>query len=123
MDTLAHLPSSVSSPSIPVDTLVNQYEFRNFNEIHEYIGEQSFLIDILLEAKAEIEKIFGKNAILILDLVHFNDYPGARELFVRIATPLSANEAYPLLTRFEEEWWLDASDRADNLITFTLEYI
>ncbi|HZS45377.1 MAG TPA: hypothetical protein VFC63_09770 [Blastocatellia bacterium] len=118
--SLLNLDSDLQSE---IDLVRQYYEFKDPDSGITYLRDHRNLLPVLLAGRKKVDEVFGNGTRLILDLVHFYDCPGSSQLFVRIATPLSTEASYPLLTRFDEEWWLNASDQTNNELNFTLEFI
>ena len=88
------------------------------------LADNSFLVPILNEAVPRLQRYFGDNLRIRLEV--FSDPDGAagdRELFARVLTDLAAREAAGLLDCFDEEWWFSASPRAKCLLNFGLRYV
>jgi hypothetical protein len=81
------------------------------------------LIDVLLEAHAYLQKHFGPDPKVALQVVSDPEAKGGDQLFAYILTPLSVDKALTRLDRIDEEWFLDQLDRTDGLFNFNLEFV
>lgn len=103
--------------------LAKVYVIKKPNEVGEFIGKNLFLLDILEEIPGKIYQYFGENQKLSLKMSYDPDFPQSSDLWVSILTKLSVDEVFPLLEKFDEEWWLDNLDRANCKLNIKLEYI
>jgi hypothetical protein len=95
---------------------------------YKFVGSESETIDfireynllpILLQAPREIQRVFGDDVVLELDL--HADAGGCRELFIVIKTHYSPEEAMRLEKKLFNEWFIGIMDKADNKLSFTEE--
>ncbi len=101
-----------------LDTL--NYSFRNKNEIASYLLEFPELIPILREAPMVIKTYF-KKASLVLEL-QTDPEDGSEILLLYIQTSLPVKEAYALLTKIDEIWWLEKSKKIGDLMCLHIEF-
>jgi hypothetical protein len=111
------------SISKEIEQLSRLYAMRGPERVLAFYAENRFLFDLLIEAPTQIKKLFGQDTPLELHLSQEPDFPSSRELFVLIMTKLPSEEAFPLLQRLDEEWWLDNCDKADCKLNFNLRRI
>ena len=96
------------------------YSLRNAQTIGRFLQQHPHLIDFLLESYPYIEKYFGTQTKVFLDI--FLDPELAEEqLLASIETSLSVDEALTLLNKLDDEWFLPRLDSVDNLFNFHLE--
>lgn len=91
-------------------------------EVDSFLAENGFLKGVIVEALQQIEKYFGYNSQLALNL-SVDPIDGSSSLLLLIQTKKKAAEALPVLDQFDEEWWFDNVDRARGLLTIKLEYV
>lgn len=90
--------------------------------VDDFLAEHKFLVLIINEALVKIEKYFGDGQKLVLE-ISIDPEDGSPDLLLLIQTEKKAVEALPILDKFDEEWWLDNSERAKGLLTIKMEYI
>jgi hypothetical protein len=106
-----------------IDLIGQLYRFKSSEIVTNYLSARRYIVPVLVEAKGKIAEIFGQQTTVVLNVVDFHDGPDSRQLFGEIETRLLPEEAYSLLTRFDDEWWLDASETAHHEVNFALEYV
>ncbi len=88
----------------PIRELENLYTLDNSKEIENFLLNNDYLIEILLEAPGHIYRIFGQVPI---HLEHHRDpEEGWDELFIVIKSSYNAKEALELERKLAEEWFL-----------------
>ena len=102
-----------------IGKLEELYIFDNPKEIKNFLLTNSYLIDILFEAPAHIERIFGM-ALFHLEL-HHDPEEGWDELFIVIRSLYKAEEAIVLENRLAEEWFLDRMKETNGKLNITEE--
>ncbi len=106
------------------DTIALQkaFEAEDWNGVQSFIQARPQLATLLLEAKSLIQKIFGPDVLVRLNVVP--DYEDNAEflLFADIQTHDSALVAFDKMNLFESEWWLDAAPKAEGLLHFSVEF-
>ena len=106
-----------------LDFVFQRYEIAESESIKSFLSKNRLLILLLEEIPSKISQYFGHNQKLSLKISHEPDFPQSFELWVFILTELSAKEAFPILEKFDEDWWLENLDRADCKLNISLEYI
>ena len=81
------------------------------------------LIEVLLEAHVYLQKYFGPDPQVTLEVVSDPEVEGVEELFAYILTSLPVNEALARLDKLDEEWFLDQLDRVGGRFNFNLEFV
>jgi hypothetical protein len=85
-----------------------RFEYGNFDEeVSEWLKQNPSAHQLLLQAPAEIEKVFNKGFQLGLEVFTPHDSRDPKALSVGIYTTLPAEEAVEKLETFEENWFLD----------------
>src|SRR5262249_11405891 len=97
------------------------YVFRNANDVTSFLEENPFLIPLLQEARIQIKRYFPDSDV-VLEVVTDPEIMGEKELVASIVVGQNVEEACDTLDRFDEEWWLDASDRAEGQLHVGLEF-
>ena len=98
------------------------YAFREEATVRTFLEKHSFLTPLLLQARAKIGELFG-SSIVSLDVAADPEDDKYQELWARIQTDLTPQDALSALTRLDEEWWFEASASSQNLLNIKLEYI
>ena len=96
------------------------YTFRERAKALWFLERYPFLISLLLEAYSKIGNYFPYPQVfleVVTDPEAFDDY----QLVVSIATNLDPDEAVDTLERLDEDWWLDALDRAQGKLCIDVE--
>lgn len=106
-----------------IEQLKSLYHFMNPAEVIEFLEDNPSLYDLLKEAYSKVKIYFGPSTKMSLEVTHDPEGEDSSELFVRVNTSLSAKDAWCILDRLDNEWWFDASSRADDLMNITLEYV
>ncbi len=116
---------SVTNLSL-LDSLIHcldgQYQFRNHGEVQTFLREHASLVNVLLEALPRVAHRFGQASQIALEVVA-DPEDHDRKLFAFILTALPAEAALELRDQFDNEWWLDASERAQGQLIFDVEFI
>jgi hypothetical protein len=97
------------------------YSFRKPREVKRFLETYKFLAPLLIEAYFEIGKHFPNPRIFLeidIDPEETND----QQLVAFVATNYSPNEAIRKLKQFDEDWWLDALDRAQKRLCINVEF-
>lgn len=98
--------------------------FEMREDAEPFLAEHPAVVPVLYEVGDKLREIFGAATTLVVE--RFVDPESSAvpdELFVRVKTTLTVEEARALLERFEEEWWLDNMQRANCLINVALEFV
>jgi hypothetical protein len=108
------------------ETLLGQldesYQFRNHDEVEDYLRRHDQVVNVLLEAPERIKSRFGRNTQIALEVIT-DPEDGDRKLFAFVLTPLAAPEAMAQLEQLDEEWGFGASERADGQLIVDVEFI
>lgn len=115
-----------SITSQPVSTSIEQLQAAGFivrrpDEVMDVLTKHPYLIPLLLEAHEVIPRYFDLTEPVVLNVIY--DYDAEeeqRELYAYIPIKASHEEARRRLRRFDEEWWLDALERANDLLTIDI---
>lgn len=100
--------------------LDNFYEYREKEQVKNYLLTHPVLINFLQDSYSQLYKYFGSKTAYTLEIVH--DPENTHEiLFVYISTSLAVDQALSALDRFDDEWFLDQTDRLNDSINFNIE--
>lgn len=114
--------TNLSYLEILIGCLDKFYQFRDHSEVKNYIRHNSLLVNVLLEALAKIRSYFGEDSQIALEVV-CDPEDGDTKLFAFILTSLSAQDALTQRDRMDEDWWLEASYRAQGKLIIDVEFI
>ncbi len=98
------------------------YSLRDPATVWHFLRTYPQLIEVLLEAPVHLQKYFGPDPQVTLEVVSDPEVEGMDELFAYILTSLPVDEALARLDRLDEEWFLDQLDRIDGQFNFNLEF-
>ena len=115
--------SLVRASELQFVLLEQAYGFRRRDEVISFLKTCPFLVPLLLEAYGKIAEYFGPYPDVVLEVVSDQEAANDRELFILVRTNLAPGEALNRLERFDQEWWLDASDRARCMLNIDVEYV
>lgn len=87
----------------------------------DFVASHPFLIAILEEVRQKVSDFFPLPFNLILEVTADLETTASHALFVFIQTPLALTEALRRLDRFDDEWWLKASERAEGKLCIDVE--
>ena len=121
VQTTSASPSAATEPKIR--KLEDLYQFRDYTEVASFLGHNSFLVDLLLEAYQHVQECFTANTQLALEVFVDPESTGQSELFALILTDFPPSDALDSLHRLDEEWWLDAARESHCLLNFDVEFI
>jgi hypothetical protein len=113
----------VDSSSSWLARLEGHYAFKEPEEVINFLQEHPYLFELLEEAYDKIKEYYGPDTHAFLEITPDYEGEGLRELFVRIETSLPVKEALSILDRLDEEWWFDASARAQGRMNIDLNFI
>lgn len=104
-----------------LQSLEQLYTFRRPEEVIEFLQAHPSLVPLLEEAHGKIAEFFGSFEI-VLEVVTDPEAIDDHELFAFIRTTLPPDEALSKLNRLDQEWWLDAADRAEGKLCIHVEF-
>jgi len=99
------------------------YQIEDMAAVDEFLKDNAFLNDLLVEAHSKIIEIFGSETNVQLELIDDPDFRGNPKLYAVILTPLTAMEAMPIQERLDNAWWLGNLERAHGKFNIVLEYV
>jgi len=99
------------------------YSFRDAAAVRRFLHTYPQIIDVLLEAHVYLQKYFGPDPQVVLEVVSDPEVEDMDELFAYILTSLPVDEALARLDKLDEEWFLDQLDRTNGLCNFNLEFV
>jgi hypothetical protein len=94
---------------------------RNNEAADCFLKGHQYLEPILEEAADRIDDYFPGSP-LVLEVVNDPESTEDRQLVLFIVTDLGPAQAMERLDRFDEDWWVDALDKAQGKLCITLEF-
>ena len=110
-------------PNFTIQTLEQQYIFKDRDEVIGFLDNHPFLVSLLLQAYNKIEKYFPEYPQVILEVVTDPEVPDDSQLVASIKTNLSPDKALERLDSFDSEWWLQSMDRARGELCISVEFL
>ena len=107
----------------PVAELTALYTFRDRETVVGFLATHPHLVPLLVETRPEIARYFGPETPVVLEVIPDREAEGYSDLFAFVLTALPATEAAERLDQFDEEWWLEALDRARRNLTIDIELV
>ena len=89
-------------------------------QVHAYLARHSHLVPLLVDAAAAIRRYFPQDDTLRLEVIDDAETK-TEQLYAIVRTSLPSDEAERQLDRLDEEWWLDAVERASGELTIDAE--
>jgi hypothetical protein len=99
------------------------YQIEDSEAVAEFLAQNTFLYDLLVEAHDQIVEFFGEGADVHLEVCDDPDSGGDRQLYAVIVTSLAAKDAIPLQEHLDDAWWLDNLMRARGKFNIIVEYV
>ncbi|MFH1736125.1 MAG: hypothetical protein ABIE92_15595 [bacterium] len=96
------------------------YEFDFSGEEEWFIQNNNHLIPFLMEAKDHINRICHQDYKVAVHFVK-DDEEDSESLFIVIKTGLSTDENLVLLSRLDDEWWLDVDYGVRKVLSLDIE--
>ncbi len=106
-----------------INSLLEKYEFDDPNRLRIILLAHPSAITLLLEARSHLARIFGEDTFVHLQLVPEDEDGAGVALFANVYTQDDPLVAFEKMSRFDEEWWLDASERSDGVLNFSVEFV
>ena len=112
------------STSAPQSVLLKElYQIEDSEAVTEFLAQNTFLYDLLIEAHDKIVEFFGEDADVHLEVCDDPDFGGHQQLYAVIVTSLDTKDAIPLQERLDDTWWLDNLMRARGKFNIIVEYV
>jgi hypothetical protein len=99
------------------------YELVGRDEVLDYLDRYPFLSSLLLEAFGQVKRLFGPKPRVTLRVAYDPEATDECELVASIHTGLPVEEVVDRLDRFDNDWGLDAMEKAQGKLSFDLEFV
>lgn len=119
----AHEIAAAPVVSQSLASLQRLYRYRNEKAVLEFLAEHAFLVPLLEEVHERASVFFGSISNPVLEVTTDPEALDSRTLFVFFQTSLALEKALRQLERFDEIWWLQASERANGKLCIDVECI
>ncbi len=110
-----------SSYTTNIQLLKQLYLFRNVEEVQNFLEANSFLVSLLKEGYSHIKKYFPYSRVF-LEVVTDPEAFDEKQLVAFIVVEQDSDDASEALDQLDEDWWLDAMERAQDKLCVTLEF-
>lgn len=104
-----------------IESLDTRYIFRDRSAVLEFLDTHPFLVPLLIEAHEQLAFFFTSFTGYLEVRIDPEDFTDV-QLFLFIKTNLSQEENRSRLNQFDQGWWLDAADRAQDKVCIMLGY-
>ena len=100
---------------------LDQFDLRDESRVRQYLHQYPFLLPLIIEAQAHIKRLFSPDAGTALEVTD-DPSDGSSQLYLVISTRLKTAAAYDLFERLDQEWWLEACERAQFRLNIVPEF-
>lgn len=100
--------------------LEKDYTLQQPEVIYGFLEQHPELVSLVLEASRVLETYFPYTLKVLKVVVDPEE--GDTQLVIFVETRLAPEDALTHLDRFDDAWWLEASDRAQGLLSINLEF-
>jgi hypothetical protein len=97
------------------------YDIEEDERVLNFLNQNPRLTPFLIEAYTQIERYFGADQAVSLQLVSDPEIEGFDELFAYIVTRLPIDEAYNNFSQFRDQWFLNHVVEVNYLLNFSLQ--
>jgi len=118
---LPFLTTAFSSELSHAQTLEELYLFRRQQEVRQFLEENSFLEQFLIDAYSNIKKYFAHSDFL-LEVIADSEAIDEKQLVLFIIVEGEPDIASLALDKLDEDWWLDAMDYTKDKLCIALEF-
>ena len=115
---LQELLSSTQPPRLD-----EMYSFRDATSVHNYLQIHPNLIGRLTEAHSQLQKYFGPERTIVLQVVKDPEAEDSQQLFAFVRASISVEDALAQLDRFDEEWFLDHLEEFGGNFNVEVEFV
>jgi hypothetical protein len=112
----------VDIPNQRLRRLEEIYSLRDAAAVKRFLHARPQLVEVLLEARVHLQRYFGPDPQVALEVVSDPETEDLKELFAYIHTSLPVDEALARLDKLDEDWFLAQLDRVDGQFNFNLEF-
>lgn len=106
---------------LQIERLEQRYSFRDREEVLSFLESNSFLVPLLFEIRQQLDHYLTMTEIYLKVVAEPDSYDD-EQLVVSIVPGMEPDVAYDRLEAFDDDWWLDNIEAADNKVCITLEF-
>lgn len=106
---------------LQIERLEQFYSFRSREEVLGFLESNSFLVPLLFEIRQQLDHYLTMTEIYLKVVAEPDSYDD-EQLVVSIVPGMEPDVAYDRLEVFDDDWWLDNIEAADNKVCITLEF-
>ena len=99
------------------------YQFSAAKEVSSYLNQHRELVPVLIEAFSALQRIFGPNPTVVLEIIADPELEWLVQLHGNIVTSLLPQDALTQLDQFDSEWFFNQYDRIGNGLNFNLRFL
>jgi hypothetical protein len=104
-----------------VEQLTKLYTFDDDALVTNFLRENPFLLNLLIDAHEKIQGYFGSDVQVTLEVFTDPEAEDSQQLFALIHTDLSLEEEENRLEKLYDEWWLDTLTATRCKLVITVE--
>ncbi len=101
--------TTVTGKTTELSAIEKRFELRSAGAVREFLLSRPELPELLLQVPEHVERRFGPDARLVLDLRPDREGFEPPELFACVVTDLPPEEAWDRMWELDREWWIDAA--------------
>lgn len=106
-----------------ISSLEKVVEFDSMPEVRLFLRRNSYLTDVIYEAIRKVKQIFQEEKLKLTIENDPETETDSMVLSLRILTKKDPRETIELLSKFNEEWWLEAKPRTNQKLIIEEEYV
>lgn len=114
--------ATATSYAADIQSLERLYTFGEDTVVIQFLERYPFLIPLLLEARDKVQEYFPGSPT-VLETVSDPEASGDDQLVLFIVTDSDPEQVLDSLDRLDENWWLDALDRAQGKLGISVEFV
>src|SRR5690348_5521710 len=114
------IPTTAISPG-DLAQIEQGYQLPQRGEVIQWLEQYPVLVPILLQARDKIKEYFA-DAAVSLEVVMDPEMIGYSQLIAFIIATADPDEAMDQLERFDDAWWLDNGEPAQDKLEFIVIY-
>ena len=106
-----------------LNQLEDKYTLRQPAAVRHFLRIHPHLVNVLLEGYTHLQRHFGANSQVVLEIVSDPEVEKGDELFTYIHTSFPPDEAQAKLDKFDQDWFLDQLDHVAGKLNFDVQFV